>query len=187
VEVIGGSPEFSSLRWRISLMECKMVAMDNLIDDFVSTIKALETHEVDYVLIGGFAMIVSGFNRLTQVVDVFVRPVPDNIVRLKRALFEVFADSSIEEISFPELEQYAVIRYCSPEGFIIDIISNIEEMFRFEDLGYETVRFGEVNVRVANPETLYKMKKDTLREKDKVDAAFLAQLLETRKTSEKEG
>jgi len=168
-------------------MECKMVTMDNLLDDFVSTIKAFEKHEVDYVLIGGFAMIVSGFNRLTQDVDVFVRPVPENIDRLKRALFEVFADSSIQEISFSELEHYAVIRYCSPEGFVLDIISNIGEMFRFEDLGYETVRFGEVNVRVANPETLYKMKKDTLREKDKVDAAFLTQLLKAKKTPEKEG
>jgi hypothetical protein len=160
--------------------------MDNLFDDFVTTMRALKKHDVDYVLIGGFALIVSGFNRLTQDVDIFVRPAPENIDRLKRALFEVFQDPSIEEISLPELREYAVVRYCSPEGFVIDIISHIGEMFRFEDLGSQTVRVGEVDVTVASPDTLYRMKKDTVREKDKVDAVFLSELLKAKK-AKKEG
>ncbi|MBU2260865.1 MAG: nucleotidyl transferase AbiEii/AbiGii toxin family protein, partial [Proteobacteria bacterium] len=70
---------------------------------------------VDYVLIGGFAVILYGMPRLTQDVDIFVRNDSDNIDRLQRALYDMFSDDSIREITVEELERYPVIRYGSPE------------------------------------------------------------------------
>ena len=51
----------------------------------------------------------------------------------------------------------------------------------FEDLASETLEFEGQRIKVATPETLLKMKKDTLREKDKADAVFLRKLIETKK------
>jgi len=146
--------------------------------DFLQTIRALEAHNVDYVLVGGFAVILHGLPRLTEDMDIFIRPTFENVERLKRALEGAFGDKSVEEISAEELGKYPVIRYGTPNGFAIDIMAKVGEMFRFEDLKSEILLVEGQKVKVATAETLFKMKKDTLRETDKTDAAYLAGLIE---------
>jgi hypothetical protein len=70
--------------------------------------------------------------------------------------------------------EYTTVRYF-PEGadFGIDIVSRLGEAFRFEDLEAEEGRFGGVRVVVASPRTLYRMKRDTLRAKERIDAERL--------------
>ncbi len=151
--------------------------MEDIFKDFVKTIKVLEEKQIDYVLVGGFAVILHGFPRLTQDMDLVVKMIPDNIEKLRDALSDVFEDQSAKEISFNDLKEYSVIRYGTPGGFIIDVIANIGEMIRFEDLKFETIHYEGLKIRVATPETLIKMKKDTLREKDRIDVGFLHDLI----------
>jgi len=138
-------------------------------------LKALEQQNVQYVLVGGVALNAHGIVRATQDLDLFVKPEADNVARLKRALRAVWDDPEIEEIRYEELSgDYATIRYGPPnEDFVIDLMTRLGDAFRFDDLAAETVSWGGVNVRVATPETLYKMKKDTLRLVDRADAAEL--------------
>ncbi len=49
---------------------------------------------------------------------------------------------------------------------------------------YELREVEGVSIRIATPETLFKMKKDTVRPEDKRDAWFLAELI-AKKSSEK--
>lgn len=61
-----------------------------------------------------------------------------------------------------------------PDGtFHIDILTRLGEAFRFDDL--ETVRlpFEDFTVSVASPATLYRMKRNTVRLKDRADAQLL--------------
>jgi hypothetical protein len=152
----------------------------DFLDDFLTAVKALEKHRVDYVLVGGFAVILHGLPRLTQDMDIFVKLVPENVESLKRALKDAFHDSSIEEITPAELGRYPVIRYGTPGGFVIDIMTKVGEMFKFEDLEFELVEFEGQKIKVATPATLFRMKKDTLRDKDKADSVFLKKLIDAR-------
>jgi len=92
---------------------------------------------------------------------------------VRAAIGELYSDPSISEITSGELLKYPVIRYGTEDGFSIDLIARIGEAFRFSDLQYETKTIGGVVVRVATPETLYKLKKDTHREIDQLDLRFL--------------
>lgn len=156
--------------------------MTNQFQNFIAIIKALNNYKVDYVLVGGVAVILYGLERLTRDLDIFIKPVPENIESLKKALNSIFHDSSIEEINSSELEKYPVIRYGTPTGFYIDLMTKIGEAFSFEDLEYEIMEYKDVRIKIATPEMLYRMKKDTVRPQDKIDASFLNEIIESRKS-----
>lgn len=150
---------------------------------FIAVLKAFEEFEVDYVLIGGVAVVLQGMERLTRDIDIFVKMEPENIDRLRRALRATFDDPSIEEITLKELNDYPVIRYGTPAGFYIDIMSRLGEMATYDDLEFESITFQDTKINIATPETLYRLKKDTIRDKDKIDAEFLRELIRARKTN----
>ena len=141
----------------------------------VAILRAFEQVEVRYVLIGSMAMAAQGLIRATQDVDLFIDPDPGNIERLKRALHAVFEDPSIDEIDATDLSgAYPVIRYGPPEGgFVIDLVARIGSAFGFEDIESEDLSIEGVRVRVATPLMLYRMKRDTVRPQDRVDAERL--------------
>ncbi len=150
----------------------------NLFDRFIELLNALNREDVDYVLIGGYAVILHGLPRVTEDIDLFIRPDTDNVNRLKRSLLSVFDDESIGEITLVELERYPVIRYGSPDGFYIDLIVKIGDAFEYDDIEYEIRLIRNVPVRLATAASLYDMKKDTVRPVDHRDADFLRSLLE---------
>jgi hypothetical protein len=55
----------------------------------------------------------------------------------------------------------------------MDILARLGEAFRFEDLEAEDVVVNGVRVHVATPRMLYRMKRDTVRPQDRVDAENL--------------
>lgn len=149
-----------------------------LFDNFLRILGTLSEHKVDYVLIGGFAVILHGLARLTSDIDLFVKPEEENLQRLKLALKQVFPDDrEIDSITLKDLKEYAVIRFGTTSDFCIDIIAGIGKMFRYEDLHFEVRDIEGVPVRLATPETLFKMKKDTVRPEDERDAWFLSELI----------
>jgi nucleotidyltransferase AbiEii toxin of type IV toxin-antitoxin system len=135
---------------------------------------ALRDENVDYVLVGALAMDVLGIGRLTEDVDLFVRPTPENVERLRCALRRVWHDPSIDEITAADLAgDYPAIQYVAPDGTTIDILSRLGEAFEFADLEGTVYPYGDVTVKVATPYTLYRMKRDTVRLRDKADAQML--------------
>jgi hypothetical protein len=150
----------------------------DLFDNFLKILRALAKEKVEYILIGGFAVILHGLARLTTDIDIFIRPEAENLERLKKAIKEVFpADKEIDSISLLDLRDYAVVRFGTVDDFYIDIVARIGEIFHYEDLQYEVREVEGVPVRIATPETLFRMKKDTVRPEDKRDAWFLAELI----------
>jgi len=150
----------------------------DLFENFLKILRALAREKVEYILIGGFAVILHGLARLTADIDIFIKPEADNLDHLKKALKKVFPnDREIDSISLQDLVDYAVVRFGTEADFYIDIVARIGEMFRYEDLEHEVRDVAGVPVRIATPETLFKMKKDTVRPEDKRDAWFLAELI----------
>jgi hypothetical protein len=138
---------------------------------------AFAGHGVEYVLVGSMAMAAQGLIRATRDMDVFVAPDPANVERLKAALRELFADPSIDEIQAGDLAgDYPALQYVPPDGdYWIDILARLGEAFRFADLEAEVLEVEGLHVRVATPRMLYRMKRDTVRPQDRLDAEMLRQ------------
>jgi len=146
----------------------------------IAVLGALDEYEVRYILVGGVAVNLHGLGRTTQDLDLFLETDADNIRRLRQALASVFDDPSIDEISAEDLAgKYPTVRYVPPEeAFVIDLLGRLGEAFAFDDLEATDMQVEGVRVRVATPATLYRMKKDTLRPIDRMDADALRRKFE---------
>ncbi len=142
-----------------------------------AVLTSLERERVEYVLFGGVALNLQGLARATEDLDVFVAPTVENIRRLRAALQSVFEDPHIDEITAEDLlGDFPAMQYVPPEGdFHIDILTRLGQAFRFQDLESERVDFDGLEVSVVTAATLYKMKKDTVRLRDRADAERLRQ------------
>ena len=138
---------------------------------------AFESEGVRYVIIGAVALNLQGLARATEDLDIFVEPDAGNIDRLKTALMSVFEDPHVDEITAEDLlGDYPAVQYIPPQGsFHIDILTRLGEAFSFEDLDSERIDFDGLQVTVVTPETLYRMKKGTVRLRDKGDAERIRQ------------
>ena len=137
---------------------------------------ALEKEGVRYVVFGAVALNLHGLPRATEDLDIFIAPTVDNIERLKAALHQVFDDRSIDEITADDLlGEYPAIQYVPPDGTLyLDILTRLGEAYEFANLTSERVDLDGISVPVVTPETLYRMKKATVRPKDWGDAARIA-------------
>jgi len=148
--------------------------MPTAFDKLADLLRALSAESANYVLFGGQAVNLHGIPRFTDDIDLLVEPSAENVQRLRSALARVWDDPEIEKIRAEDLSgQYAVVRYGTPDGFAIDLAARIGEAFRFEDVESETLIVGDLQVCIATPRMLYRMKKDTVRPLDHADAADL--------------
>jgi hypothetical protein len=145
------------------------------VDEALRVIEQLNFAGVDYVVVGGVALNVHGLVRATEDLDVFIRPDPENVARLRQALRAVWDDPEIDRITAEDLcGDYPAVRYGPPDGSLyLDIITRLGKATAFADLKAEQKQVGGVLVRVATPRTLYLMKRDTVRPLDHADAAAL--------------
>jgi hypothetical protein len=138
---------------------------------------ALEARGVRYAIFGAVALNLHGLARSTEDLDVFIAPTEENVERLKRALQDALADPEIENITAGDLlGDYPAVQYFPPGGaFHIDVLTRLGNAFGFEDLETQRVPYEDLTVTVVTPGMLYRMKRGTVRPKDKADAAALRQ------------
>jgi hypothetical protein len=136
---------------------------------------ALEREGVRYAVFGAVALNLHGLARFTEDLDIFVEPRHENIDRLRAALQATFNDPEIDSITAEDLlGSYPALQYVPPEGtFHVDILTRLGDAFAFTDLETERLPFDGLTVTVVTPRTLYRMKKDTVRLKDRADAEAL--------------
>lgn len=136
---------------------------------------ALERHDVQYVVFGAAALNFHGLARFTEDLDLFIAPERANIDRLREALHSVFDDPSIDQISADDLlGEYPAVQYVPPDGaFHIDLLTRLGEAFQFSDIESARMPLEELTISVASPATLYRMKRGTVRLKDRADAEMI--------------
>ena len=147
------------------------------LSNILKIIEQLEKEQVDFIIIGGMAVILYGMPRTSEDLDILVKMKSENIQKIRNALSNIFSDSEIKEITFNELKNYAVIRYISPDNDIIDIVANLGEAFHYENIEFKEMEIEGIKVKVATPKALINMKSSTYREKDKLDLLFLKELI----------
>lgn len=140
-------------------------------------LQALESAGVAYKIFGGVALNLHGLARATEDLDLFIAPKTQNIENLRDALRQVFDDPNLDEIDANDLlGDYPAIQYVPPgNNFHIDILTRLGEAYSFDDLETQIVDMEGLQVTVVTPQTLYEMKKSTIRPQDWADADRLRQ------------
>jgi len=147
-------------------------------DELLRLLRAFENEGLEYVLIGATAMGFHGVVRATEDADLFVRATPENLDRLRNALRRVYPDdANIDEIrDLDLLGDYPAIRYYPPTGDLyLDIMTRLGDAASFETVESEIKIVEGINVPVATPAALYRLKRNTVRPLDRRDAAVLAE------------
>jgi Nucleotidyl transferase AbiEii toxin, Type IV TA system len=145
-------------------------------DELLRVLRAFEEQDLEYVLIGATAMGFHGLVRATEDVDLLIRATPENVDRLRRALQATYSDDpSIEDIRTEDLlGDYPAVRYYPMSGeLFFDILTRLGDAARYETVESDVMEVEGVRVRIASPQALYQLKKNTVRPIDRQDAAAL--------------
>lgn len=143
---------------------------------------ALDDHEVDYVTIGGFAVIAHGYVRATADVDLVARQDRANLERLAAALAELNArlrgvDADLLEIdpTDPEALATGASFTLDTDAGPVDYLNDVPGASDYQGLRERAVEItaAGVTVRVAGLDDLIRMKRTSGRPQDLRDIANL--------------
>ncbi len=142
--------------------------MANLFNqDFIEFIDALNKENVEYILVGGYAVILHGYTRTTADMDVWVNKTTDNYLRLSKA-YERFGAPIFSEHEF--FEGKNDVWGIGMEPFRIEILNKIKGV-SFDEAYNICQSFIQENVAVKyiNLKHLLQAKEAAGRYKDKDD------------------
>lgn len=142
--------------------------------DLVFLCRKLNEAGAKYLVIGGMAVLQAGFARATEDIDILVENTDENLARVRSALMEL-PDRAIAELKEGEFREYQVVRIA--DEFVVDVMLSacgIDFREAQSSIRFESVE--DVSIPFPSPELLWRLKQ-TLREKDNLDRAFLAKLL----------
>jgi hypothetical protein len=139
-------------------------------DDFRDFISALNEEEVDYILVGGFSVILYGYSRTTGDLDVWVKKTELNYHKLSKAFqkfgMPVFDMTRDNFLNHPTWDVFTFGR--SPVA--IDIMTSVKGL-DFEETFGQTKLFEEdgLFIRTIHKNDLITAKKASNRPKDQDD------------------
>jgi hypothetical protein len=122
-------------------------------EEVMRVLRAFESAGLEYVLIGAAAMGFHGLVRATEDLDLFIRATPENIEKLRSALFAAYGDPNVNEISSADLlGEYPAVRYVPPTGDLyFDVMTRLDEATSFETIDAEIRNVDGTQIRVATP------------------------------------
>lgn len=158
--------------------------MDILDDDIIKFWRLLHENNVSYIMIGGFATNLHGFNRMTADIDIWLKDTLENRKKLRKVIKE------LEIGDFEEIETMQLIpgwtSFTLNSGIDLDIMTSIKgfEQSNFDEcLELSPIAMiNDIPVRFLSLNHLIQAKKEVFRDKDKID---LIELEKIKKASEK--
>ena len=143
--------------------------------DYKDMLFLLLKNNVDFLLIGAYAMAVHGFPRATADIDIFVRPDPKNAQQVYKTLADFGAP--LNNISSSDFENPGTIFQIGVTPRRIDIITEIDGL-SFDEAaeGKEIVEIEGLYIPVISKLKLIINKLSTGRDKDRLDAENLKKL-----------
>jgi hypothetical protein len=144
----------------------------NIQPDFEELLRLLEKHDVDYMIVGGYAVAFHGYPRFTQDIDIFFSNDVENVNRVKNALQDFgFGPQTLSTEVF--MDPKNVITF-GVTPVRVDFISEIDGV-AYAEAQSNRIRgkYGSVEVNFIGRLDLIKNKQSTKRTKDKGDAEEL--------------
>ena len=136
--------------------------------DFKEFFVLLNSEKVEYLLVGGYAVIHYGYTRSTGDIDVWINPSAENAQRLVRVLTRF--GFSANSVSFEQFTQQGKVFQIGVPPLRIDLLTGITGCdFPSCFVRRSTVEFDSIPVSVIRLEDLKKNKRATGRAKDQAD------------------
>ncbi len=140
-------------------------------NDLAALATILNEMGAKYIVIGGFAIITSGFPRSTMDLDLIIATDLENEAKVYKAL-ESLPDKAVLELEPGEVSQYTVVRV--GDEICVDLMASASGIGYEEASQDQIIRMIDgVPIPFASPRLLYRMKEKTHREKDRADLLFL--------------
>ncbi|MEZ5387360.1 MAG: hypothetical protein R3F13_17760 [Prosthecobacter sp.] len=143
------------------------------VEDLLELCREFNRHGAKYMIVGGFAIRGAGYIRETGDLDVIIDTTPENEAKVFKAM-EILPDKAVLHLEPGEVEKYTVVRVA--DEIIVDLMksaSGIDYAEASKDVLIREVQ--GVPIPFASPRLLWRMKKNTHREKDAADLVFLRQ------------
>lgn len=150
--------------------------MDIFNPDFTDFIRCLNQNKVEYMLVGGYAVIIRGYSRSTGDLDIWVNKTRDNFIRLQKALkaFGLPAEAVPKEKFFSQ--DFDVFTIGRPPSAIeiMTALKGVDFSDAFPFSSVETI--DDIEIRVIHLNHLLQAKKAAGRHKDLNDIENLPQM-----------
>jgi predicted nucleotidyltransferase len=144
------------------------------LQDLKNLIKSLNDNNVDYMLIGGYALYMHGLYRTTTDIDLLVPQQKETGEKLIKALLAL-PDKAAKDIDLAWFTEGDTIRLA--DEIVVDIMFNAAgESYESLKEYMEVIDIEGIPIKTVNLEGLLKTKQ-TLRDKDTADKLVLAQAL----------
>ncbi len=152
--------------------------MNIFIEDHRIVLKKLFEYKVDYMLIGGYAVNIYGYNRVTGDMDIWIKPDNNN----KLLLLDAMAAMDFDEAGINTIKNWD---FTTPQIFnIFEKPQQTEFMTHISGIKYEEAKLTGIEANVdgltiplIHIQSLIKNKKASGRLKDLTDAAELEKIL----------
>lgn len=145
-----------------------------LAKDYADMITELNRFEVDYVIVGAYAMSVFGYTRATGDIDILSNPKEDNVEKLWHAL-EAFG-APLSEVTKEDFLTEGTVFQIGIAPLRIDILTTIDGV-NFEEIQVEYHITDGLNIPYIDLPALIKNKRSTGRLRDLADCEELEKRL----------
>lgn len=143
--------------------------------DVKELLELFKIHEVEHALVGGLAVSHYGYVRVTQDVDLLVRPSKENAARVMRSLTDFgFGGAGIPQSCF---EQRGIAVHLGAEPNRIDLLTSIEGVDTAAIFSAaRTIELQGVRIKVISLDHLIMAKQSSTRSRDHADAEELVKI-----------
>jgi len=129
-------------------------------------------NNVEFLLVGAYAMAAHGYPRATADIDIFVNPNPSNAARVFKALSKFGA--AMKDVTIQDFETPGTIFQIGVEPRRIDIITEIDGLtFEEASEGLDIIDIEGLAIPLISKDKLIMNKLATGRDKDRRDAERL--------------
>lgn len=144
--------------------------------NFLEFIECLNKNNVEYILVGGYAVVLNGVNRTTQDLDIFIRRTDENADKVLKAIDD-FGFGSIGFTKADLQDKQGIVQIGRPP-LRIDILCELPGV-DFETAYNEANDYEEegVRIKVMHINQLITNKLAVARDKDLADAKALQKIL----------
>lgn len=153
-------------------------------EDYRDILQSLSDEDVDFILVGAYALASHGYPRATMDIDLWVRAAMDNAEKVYRALAEFGAP--LDAVSVSDFSEEGVIFQIGVAPRRIDIITQLSGVDYVEaSESADITEIGGLTIKILSAEHLIRNKLATGRPKDIDDAEKLRRLIQTSSKSRK--
>ncbi len=150
----------------------------NLAENFEEILKAFNRFQVDYIIVGGYAVIFHGYGRTTGDLDIWVKPTDENKARIVKAFADMDYDTDglnqIKNLDFTKAFCFKV----GEELFVVDVLNFISGL-KYDEAKKQIIQFKyspDLIVNFIHLQDLVKNKMSTGRLKDLADVEELQKI-----------